>query len=121
MTRKPRIGRPSHPAQARGKTAKALRKRKPVEQTPYHHGALHEALLKAAQTVLEREGLQGLTLRAVAREAGVSHAAPTHHFGDLTGLVSELAAVGFRPVNAAMAAAETTGPAPPHQGMARAK
>src|SRR3954462_468929 len=74
MTRKPTIGRPSHPAQARGKMAKALRKRKPVEQTPYHHGALHEALLKAAQTVLERDGLQGLTLRAVARDAGVSHA-----------------------------------------------
>ena len=50
-------------------------------------------------------GFGGLTLRAVAREAGVSHAAPTHHFGDLTGLVSELAAIGFRQFNAAMAAA----------------
>ena len=49
-------------------------------------------------------GWPGLTLRAVAREAGVSHAAPTHHFGDLTGLVSELAAIGFRQFNAAMAA-----------------
>ena len=48
----------------------------------------------AAERVLERDGLPGLTLRAVAREAGVSHAAPTHHFGDLTGLLSELAAVG---------------------------
>ena len=55
--------------------------------------------------MLERDGLQGLTLRAVAREAGVSHAAPTHHFGDLTGLISELAAIGFRQFNAAMAAA----------------
>ena len=59
-------------------------------------------LLKAAERVLERDGLAGLTLRAVAREAGVSHAAPTHHFGDLTGLVSELAAIGFRQFNAAM-------------------
>ena len=50
-------------------------------------------------------GSPGLTLRAVAREAGVSHAAPTHHFGDLTGLVSELAAIGFRQFNAAMVAA----------------
>ena len=74
----------------------------------YHHGALHDALLKAAERVLERDGLAGLTLRAVAREAGVSHAAPTHHFGDLTGLVSELAAIGFRQFNAAMAR-----PAPP--------
>src|SRR5882762_10020761 len=65
------------------------------DDTPYHHGALHEALLNAAEKLLERDGLQGLTLRAVAREAGVSHAAPTHHFGDLTGLVSELAAIGF--------------------------
>src|SRR6185437_15171104 len=56
--------------------------------SPYHHGALRDALLEAAERVLERDGLAGLTLRAVAREAGVSHAAPTHHFGDLTGLVS---------------------------------
>jgi AcrR family transcriptional regulator len=66
-------------------------------------------LLEAAETVLERDGLPGLTLRAVAREAGVSHAAPTHHFGDLTGLVSELAAIGFRQFNAAMAAAGAAG------------
>jgi AcrR family transcriptional regulator len=72
--------------------------------TPYHHGALREALLEAAERVLERDGLAGLTLRAVAREAGVSHAAPAHHFGDLTGLVSELAAIGFGRFNAAMAA-----------------
>src|SRR5437763_15252056 len=72
---------------------------------PYHHGALRDALLQAAERVLERDGLGGLTLRAVAREAGVSHAAPTHHFGDLTGLLSELAAIGFRQFNAAMAQA----------------
>jgi AcrR family transcriptional regulator len=72
---------------------------------PYHHGSLHEALLKAAETILEREGLQGLTLRAAAREAGVSHAAPTHHFGDMTGLLSELAAAGFRKFGAELAAA----------------
>ena len=59
--------------------------------------------------MLERDGLAGLTLRAVAREAGVSHAAPTHHFGDLTGLVSELAAIGYRMFNAAMIAAGAAG------------
>lgn len=79
------------------------------EPSPYHHGALRDALLKAAEAVLERDGLAGLTLRAVAREAGVSHAAPTHHFGDLTGLVSELAAIGFAQFNAAMAAAPRLG------------
>src|ERR1700742_3568971 len=92
-----------------------------AETTPYHHGALRDALLLAAERVLEREGLAGLTLRAVAREAGVSHAAPTHHFGDLSGLVSELAAIGFRQFNAAMAA-DCSPEAPyPGKGMARAK
>jgi AcrR family transcriptional regulator len=79
------------------------------DASPYHHGALRDALLRAAETVLERDGLAGLTLRAVAREAGVSHAAPTHHFGDLTGLVSELAAIGFTQFNATMAAAPSPG------------
>src|SRR5712675_1836628 len=92
-----------------------------ADASPYHHGALRDALLKAAETVLERDGLQGLTLRAVAREAGVSHAAPTHHFGDLTGLVSELAAIGFRQFNAAMVAASGTGTSPMDRAMARAK
>jgi AcrR family transcriptional regulator len=125
MTTKPRIGRTGRPAAAKRKavTSKgpAVRKSKAAAETPYHHGALHEALLEAAQKVLERDGLQGLTLRAVAREAGVSHAAPTHHFGDLTGLVSELAAIGFRQFNAAMAAADTSGPSPLDKAMARAK
>jgi AcrR family transcriptional regulator len=88
---------------------------------PYHHGALHDALLTAAERLLEREGLGGLTLRAVAREAGVSHAAPAHHFGDLTGLVSELAAIGFRQFNAAMAAADSGGNTIMERAMARAK
>jgi len=71
--------------------------------------------------VLERDGLAGLTLRAVAREAGVSHAAPTHHFGDLTGLVSELAAIGFRRFNAAMVAAGAMEGSGLEKAMARAK
>jgi AcrR family transcriptional regulator len=90
-------------------------------EAPYHHGALHDALLEAAERVLERGGLPALTLRAVAREAGVSHAAPTHHFGDLTGLVSELAAIGFRQFNAAMAAAGSVGGTGLERAMARAK
>lgn len=90
-------------------------------ETPYHHGALREALLQAAERVLEREGLAGLTLRAVAREAGVSHAAPTHHFGDLTGLVSELAAIGFRQFNAAMVSACDAATTPLERLLARPK
>ncbi|QDF39110.1 WHG domain-containing protein [Bradyrhizobium symbiodeficiens] len=90
-------------------------------ETPYHHGALREALLQAAERVLERDGLAGLTLRAVAREAGVSHAAPTHHFGDLTGLLSELAAVGFRQFNAAMASSCDAATTPLEAALARPK
>ena len=67
---------------------------------PYHHGDLAAALLEAAAAILEEAGVVGLTLRAVARRAGVSHMAPAHHFGDLTGLLSELAAVGFRQFSA---------------------
>src|ERR1700704_2585045 len=88
---------------------------------PYHHGARRRALLRARETVLERDGLAGLTLRAVAREAGVSHAAPTHHFGDLTGLVSELAAIGFRQFNDAMVVAGSIDSSEPEKAMARAK
>jgi AcrR family transcriptional regulator len=98
---------------------KATKRASRAAPTPYHHGALHDALLEAAERVLERDGLSGLTLRAVAREAGVSHAAPTHHFGDLTGLVSELAAIGFKQFNAAMAAASVSGDT--DQAVARAK
>jgi AcrR family transcriptional regulator len=105
-------------------TAAARPARRPASaktETPYHHGALREALLQAAERVLERDGLAGLTLRAVAREAGVSHAAPTHHFGDLTGLVSELAAIGFRHFNAAMVSACDTATTPLARALARPK
>ena len=90
-------------------------------QQPYHHGALDQALLQAAEKVLERDGLQGLTLRAVAREAGVSHAAPTHHFGDLTGLVSELAAIGFRRFGRTMGEAGAVEGTSTDKAMARAR
>lgn len=105
-------------------TAQARSARRPAaanSETPYHHGALREALLEAAERVLERDGLSGLTLRAVAREAGVSHAAPTHHFGDLTGLLSELAAVGFRQFNAAMASSCNAATTPLERALARPK
>lgn len=61
----------------------------------YHHGDLKAALLAAAEDVLRERGLEGFTLRECARRAGVSHAAPAHHFGGLGGLFAEFAAVGF--------------------------
>jgi AcrR family transcriptional regulator len=108
---------PATPARTRAKRSAS----RPAAQLRYHHGALHDALLEAAERVLERDGLAGLTLRAVAREAGVSHAAPTHHFGDLTGLVSELAAIGFRQFNATMAEAGAAAGPPAEKAMARAR
>ncbi len=71
----------------------------------YHHGDLKSAALLAAEKILERDGLQAVTLRAVARAVGVSHTAPKNHFGDLMGLLSELAAVGYLKFAAALAAA----------------
>jgi AcrR family transcriptional regulator len=75
-----------------------MKKPKPrrAEPRPYHHGDLRPAVLAAAERILEEEGAQALTLRAVARAVGVSHTAPKNHFDDLVGLLSELAAVGYR-------------------------
>ena len=64
-------------------------------KSSYHHGDLREALLVAAEELLNEEGLQALTLRACARRAGVSHAAPKHHFNDIAELLSEVSARGF--------------------------
>jgi AcrR family transcriptional regulator len=61
----------------------------------YHHGDLREALLAAAETLLLEGGPGAVTLRACARHAGVSHAAPLHHFRDLADLLAEVAARGF--------------------------
>lgn len=118
--RKKSTARPKKRAKAVG-AVPAAKRRRAGGVSSYHHGALHQALLQAAERVLEREGLVGLTLRAVAREAEVSHAAPTHHFGDLTGLVSELAAIGFWQFNQVMHAAGESGTTPPEKGLARAK
>ena len=124
LSRENKVARPAAKARRSAKTTAvrpAARRSKSSVDTPYHHGDLHEALLKGAEAVLERDGLAGLTLRAVAREAGVSHAAPTHHFGDLSGLLSELAAIGFRRFNAAMVAAGETHTLPQMKAMARAR
>ena len=72
-------------------------------QKPYHHGSLPNALLAAAETVLRTDGISGLSLRSIAREAGVSHTAPQHHFGDTAGVLSELAASGHLRLTETMA------------------
>src|SRR6201991_5107569 len=61
----------------------------------YHHGDLRNGLLEAARAILEEESLAALTLRAVARRAGVSHAAPYRHFPNHEALLVELSIEGF--------------------------
>ncbi|MCP5024663.1 MAG: TetR/AcrR family transcriptional regulator [Actinomycetia bacterium] len=63
--------------------------------TPYHHGDLPNALKAAALEVIAENGVAGFSLREVARRAGVSHAAPAHHFGDSSGLITALASDAF--------------------------
>jgi AcrR family transcriptional regulator len=62
----------------------------------YHHGDLRTALVRAAVELLEESGEADLSLRAVARRAGVSPAAPYRHYADREALVSAVAAVGYR-------------------------
>jgi AcrR family transcriptional regulator len=71
----------------------------------YHHGRLKEALIGAGRALIEQRGLQGFTLRECARRAGVSHAAPAHHFDSVGDLLAEVAARGFDDLSAAMDAA----------------
>jgi AcrR family transcriptional regulator len=68
---------------------------KPASRRPYHHGDLRRAILTAALDVIAADGPSALSLRDLARRAGVSHAAPAHHFGDRTGLLTAIAAEGF--------------------------
>lgn len=76
-------------------------RKKPVPK-PYHHGNLRETLLAAANELLASQGVQGLTLREVARQAGVSHAAPYHHFASLDELLAAVAAQSFEKLGAAL-------------------
>ena len=71
----------------------------------YHHGNLRPALLSAATQLVEERGIDGLTLREVARRAGVSHNAPYHHFQDKAALVQALAEDGYEQLLAAELAA----------------
>jgi len=61
----------------------------------YHHGDLRRALIEEAARTLERDGVDAVSFRALARALDVSHAAPGHHFTDRNELLSELAADGY--------------------------
>jgi AcrR family transcriptional regulator len=75
---------------------------------PYHHGDLSRALVDAARRILEAEGAVALSLRAVAREAGVSPAAPYHHFKDKTELLEAVAHGGWEMMSDAIVEARRT-------------
>lgn len=79
---------------------------------PYHHGNLRSELLAHAEQALRDGGLGDLSLRDLARRAGVSHAAPRRHFADKQALLDALAQEGFERLGADLAAADTGPDAP---------
>ncbi|WP_119390859.1 TetR/AcrR family transcriptional regulator [Taklimakanibacter lacteus] len=87
----------------------------PARKRPktYHHGDLREALVTAAVALLEEKGLASFTLRECARRAGVSHAAPAHHFATAADLLAEIAARGFERFVAALGKAADAADASP--------
>jgi AcrR family transcriptional regulator len=85
----------------------------------YHHGNLRAALLERAETTIETEGVENLSLRQLARDLGVSHGAPGRHFRDKQALLDALAHDGFVAMNAEVdAAAATPGPVSERLGAA---
>ena len=82
------------------------------ESRPYHHGDLRGTLVRKALELLRAEGPEALTLRGVARAAGVSQAAPYRHFADRRALVAAVAEEGFRRMHAEMLAAVRANPGP---------
>src|ERR1700748_2924597 len=91
-----------------------MRDSQAAEARPYHHGDLSRALAwwDAARRLLEAEGPSALSLRAVAREAGVSPAAPYHHFKDKGELLEAVAHEGWDLLDAALAKAKADAPSP---------
>ncbi|MEU7472088.1 TetR/AcrR family transcriptional regulator [Streptomyces sp. NPDC044984] len=79
----------------------------PAGHRSYHHGNLRVALLDAAERSLRAHGADHLSLRDLAREVGVSHAAPRRHFADRQAVLDALAEAGFVRLGAALRAALT--------------
>jgi AcrR family transcriptional regulator len=85
----------------------------PAVRGAYHHGALRPALIEAAESLLAERGLEGFSLREVARRSGVSPAAPAHHFGDAAGLLTAVATSAFDHLTAALEAGNARGGSDP--------
>src|SRR5215203_2575207 len=73
-----------------------------MTKATYHHGDLKAVILGEAATLVAERGADGISLRELARAAGVSHAAPAHHFTDRRGLFTALATEGYRLLAAAL-------------------
>lgn len=92
----------------------------PVAQTRYHHGDLRNALLKAAEALLVEKGAAALSLREVAKVAGVSHTAPYRHFKSKAELLQALAQSGFEQLKQALQASTANAVRDPVQKMIEA-
>jgi AcrR family transcriptional regulator len=85
------------------------REKKAETPAPYHHGDLRAALIEATEGLLAERGIEGFTLREVARRAGVSPAAPLHHFGSAAGLLTEVSILGYEELTRSLRAGTATG------------
>lgn len=83
----------------------------------YHHGDLRQALIDATESLLADKGPEGFALREVARRAGVSPAAPAHHFGDASGLLTAVATIGFDGLASALREGEARGGRDPRRSL----
>lgn len=83
-----------------------------TSKAPYHHGDLRAALIVAAEALLTRRGAAELSLRGVAREAGVSAMAPYRHFADKDALLAAVAGDGFHQFEARLREATSAAPDP---------
>jgi AcrR family transcriptional regulator len=83
------------------------------KRATYHHGDLRPKLLAVAEEIILERGVEGFTLREAARRAGVSPAAPAHHFKDARGLLTAVATLGFRQFGDALGKADAAGGSDP--------
>jgi AcrR family transcriptional regulator len=93
-------------------------RKKVADKEHYHHGDLRRALLDASLELISKEGFAALSLREVARRAGVTHAAPYRHFADKEALLAAVAEEGFRAMTARMRQVMAREPTPMRRLMA---
>jgi len=75
----------------------------------HHHGHLKTALIEATDAILREKGIEGFTLRAAARRAGVSPGAPAHHFGNVAGLMTEVTLLAYEELERYLGKVDDTG------------